>query len=94
MSEHNSLPYHLAIIMDGNGRWALNHNYDRTHGHKRGIETLKNTITECKKLGIKILSVYAFSTENWKRPKEEVDFLMTLLVYYLKNEIDEINKKI
>ncbi|MDI6602102.1 MAG: isoprenyl transferase [Thermoanaerobacteraceae bacterium] len=88
----NNIPNHLAIIMDGNGRWALKHNYSRTNGHKKGIETLRNVITECIEIGVKILTVYAFSTENWKRPKEEVEFLMTLLLYYLRNEIEELNK--
>ena len=69
---------HLAIIMDGNGRWAKKRKMPRTYGHKKGSENLKNIAIACRHLGIEVLSVYAFSTENWKRPKEEVDYLMRL----------------
>jgi undecaprenyl diphosphate synthase len=72
------IPKHIAIIMDGNGRWAKKRGMPRTFGHKKGSENLKNIAIECKKLGIKALSVYAFSTENWKRPKAEIDYLMEL----------------
>lgn len=72
------MPAHIAIIMDGNGRWAKKRNMPRTYGHKKGSENLKNIAIACKELGIKALSVYAFSTENWKRPKEEIDYLMSL----------------
>jgi undecaprenyl diphosphate synthase len=76
------IPKHIAIIMDGNGRWAKKRGLDRTIGHKMGTENLKNIAIECKKLGVKALSVYAFSTENWKRPKAEIDYLMGLPKYF------------
>jgi undecaprenyl diphosphate synthase len=72
------IPAHIAIIMDGNGRWAKKRNMPRTYGHKKGSENLKDIAIACKDLGIKALSVYAFSTENWKRPKAEIDYLMSL----------------
>ena len=72
------IPKHIAIIMDGNGRWAKRRQMPRTYGHKKGSENLKNIAIECNKLGVEALSVYAFSTENWNRPKEEVDYLMKL----------------
>ena len=73
-----NIPAHIAIILDGNGRWAKKRGLPRTLGHKKGADNLKNIAIECQKIGIKALSVYAFSTENWKRPKEEIDFLMKL----------------
>lgn len=72
------IPRHIAIIMDGNGRWAKKRRMARTYGHKKGSENLKDIAIYCNRLGIQALSVYAFSTENWKRPKEEIDFLMSL----------------
>lgn len=72
------IPQHIAIIMDGNGRWAKKRGLPRTMGHKVGSENMKDIAIECNKLGIKALSVYAFSTENWKRPKAEIDYLMAL----------------
>jgi len=72
------IPHHIAIILDGNGRWANKRGLPRTIGHKKGAENLKDTAISCSKLGIKALSVYAFSTENWNRPKDEVDYLMAL----------------
>lgn len=81
----NRLPEHIGIIMDGNGRWAKKRGLPRSAGHKAGAEALKKIITEANKLGIKYATVYAFSTENWKRPKDEVDYLMSLLMDYLVN---------
>ena len=81
----NNLPKHIGIIMDGNGRWAKKRGLPRSAGHKAGAESLKKIITEANKLGVKYATVYAFSTENWKRPKEEVDYLMSLLMDYLIN---------
>ena len=81
----NRLPNHIGIIMDGNGRWAKKRNLPRSAGHSAGAESLKKIITEANKLGVKYVTVYAFSTENWKRPKEEVDYLMNLLMDYLIN---------
>ena len=74
----NNIPSHIAIILDGNGRWAKKRFMPRTYGHKIGTENIKTITLACKKLGVKVLSVYAFSTENWKRPQEEVDYLMSL----------------
>ena len=91
--DKNNIPKHIAIIMDGNGRWAKSRNLPRTFGHKAGVETIRRVITEGDALGIKYITLYAFSTENWKRPKDEVNALMKLLVQYLKKEIDELDKK-
>ncbi len=88
----NKLPNHIAIIMDGNGRWAKKRFLPRTAGHKAGVETVRTIIKECKRLGIKYVTLYTFSTENWKRPALEVETLMTLLQNYLKNEIEELNR--
>lgn len=83
--DFNNLPVHIGVIMDGNGRWAKKRGLPRSAGHSAGADTLKKIVTECNNIGIKYITVYAFSTENWKRPKEEVDFLMNLLLDYLKN---------
>ena len=85
------IPNHIAIIMDGNGRWAKKRNLPRALGHKAGVETIRRIVKECNKLGVKYLTLYAFSTENWDRPIKEVDSLMKLLVEYLKNEFEELN---
>ena len=79
------LPKHVGVIMDGNGRWAKRRALPRSAGHSAGAESLKKIITEANNMGIKYITVYAFSTENWKRPKEEVDYLMDLLLGYLQN---------
>lgn len=84
------LPRHIAIIMDGNGRWATKRGLPRSYGHRAGVESLRDIVRICSDLGIRILTVYAFSTENWKRPRDEVNFLMDLLVEYLNSEIDEL----
>lgn len=86
------LPKHIAIIMDGNGRWAKKRFLPRTAGHKAGVETVRTIITECKRLGIKHVTLYTFSTENWKRPVLEVETLMMLLQTYLKKEVEELNR--
>ncbi|HIY04221.1 MAG TPA: isoprenyl transferase [Candidatus Anaerotignum merdipullorum] len=80
-----NIPSHIAIIMDGNGRWAKKRALPRKAGHKAGAEALEKIISDCRELGVKHLTVYAFSTENWKRSKEEVDAIMDLLRQYLKN---------
>lgn len=82
---YDALPKHIGIILDGNGRWATKRGLPRSAGHSAGADTLKKIVTECNKMGILYITVYAFSTENWSRPKEEVDFLMNLLLNYLKN---------
>lgn len=84
---------HIAIIMDGNGRWAKKRNLPRSAGHKKGAETLQEIVKGASEMGIKYMTVYAFSTENWKRDKEEVDYLMDLLRQYLKNDLKEINEQ-
>lgn len=86
-----NLPNHIAIIMDGNGRWAKKKGLPRTAGHKAGVEALRDVITTCSNLGIQYLTLYAFSTENWKRPEGEVSALMQLLIQYLKKEIQELH---
>jgi len=88
--DKSKLPVHIAIIMDGNGRWAKRRGLSRSVGHKEGSKTLKKIVKYCDTLGIKYLTVYAFSTENWKRPKDEVDTLMSLLLEYLKNAEKEL----
>ncbi|OQX88496.1 MAG: hypothetical protein B6D55_00205 [Candidatus Omnitrophica bacterium 4484_70.2] len=80
------VPYHVAIIMDGNGRWAKRRGLPRNLGHKRGIERIEEVIKEAKKIGIKILTLFAFSTENWSRPKKEVNFLFSYLKRFLKKK--------
>lgn len=86
------LPRHIAIIMDGNGRWAKARAEPRICGHEQGGKTVRAIVTHCSRLGIEALTLYSFSTENWKRPREEVDFLMELYVRYLIAERDTIMK--
>ncbi|QZY56786.1 isoprenyl transferase [Crassaminicella profunda] len=86
------LPKHIAVIMDGNGRWAKKRGLPRTAGHKAGIEALREVIRTCSEFHIGYLTLYAFSTENWKRPVDEVSALMQLLVYYLRKEVKELHK--
>lgn len=87
------LPAHVAIIMDGNGRWAKKKGKPRSFGHKAGVEALREIIKMSDELGIKALTVYAFSTENWKRSAEEVGALMGLLLEYFRRELEELNRK-
>ena len=84
---------HVAIIMDGNGRWGTKHKKSRNAGHKAGLKTVEKVIKETIKNEIKFLTLYAFSTENWKRPKKEVDYLFNLLENFLKNRIEELNNQ-
>jgi undecaprenyl diphosphate synthase len=88
----SNLPRHIAIIMDGNGRWAKKRGLPRTAGHAAGAETFRRIATACKDLGVEYLTVYAFSTENWKRPKEEVDAIMALLEKYLGEAIEKMER--
>jgi undecaprenyl diphosphate synthase len=90
--DSNRLPKHIAIIMDGNGRWASKRALPRVFGHKAGMEALREVVKGCSDIGIKILTVYAFSTENWNRPTDEVSYLMNLLIEYMRKEIKELNK--
>ena len=86
-------PNHIAVIMDGNGRWAKAKGFMRTIGHERGAEVIENVVTACSDMDVKYLTLYAFSTENWNRPKLEVKTLMRLLVYKLKKEVDRFIEK-
>ncbi|MBN1830557.1 MAG: isoprenyl transferase [Deltaproteobacteria bacterium] len=84
------LPKHIAIIMDGNGRWAKKRALNRIYGHENGIDSVREVVRTSREIGISYLTLYAFSEENWKRPKHEVDALMNLLKSFLKNELDEM----
>ncbi len=88
----DKLPRHIAIIMDGNGRWAKEKGQDRLFGHYSGVESVRNIVEGCAELGIEYLTLYAFSTENWDRPKDEVTGLMELLVQTIKQEVVTLNK--
>jgi undecaprenyl diphosphate synthase len=84
-------PRHIAIIMDGNGRWATEKGLPRVRGHQAGVESIREVVRACGELGIRYLTLYAFSTENWARPKDEVNFLMNLLSEYLDRELKELS---
>lgn len=86
------VPQHVAIIMDGNGRWAKSRRLPRIEGHRAGVESIRDTLRACNELHIPYLTLYAFSNENWQRPKDEVSFLMTLLSQYLDQELKDLNK--
>jgi undecaprenyl diphosphate synthase len=86
------LPAHVAIIMDGNGRWAKQRHLPRVEGHRQGVESVRAVVRAAGEIGLKYLTLYAFSVENWNRPKDEVDTLMKYLARYLKNEIGELNR--
>jgi len=90
--DKNKLPGHIAIIMDGNGRWAKQKGSMRIFGHKNAVTSVREAIEGCAELGVKYLTLYAFSTENWRRPQEEVNALMELLVYTVRSEVSELNK--
>ncbi|MDD2484971.1 MAG: isoprenyl transferase [bacterium] len=91
--DQSSLPAHVAVIMDGNGRWACKRGMPRSAGHAAGAETVREIIKACKDIGIKYLTLYSFSTENWKRPTEEVSILMELFERYMKAELAEMKAK-
>ena len=90
---HSSIPLHVAIIMDGNGRWAKQQGEDRIFGHHEGVNSVREIVEACGEIGVKFLTLYAFSTENWNRPKEEVDGLMELLVGTISMETKNLNDK-
>lgn len=90
--ERDRVPVHVAIIMDGNGRWAKQRGNDRVFGHEHGVESVRASIKAASKIGVKYLTLYAFSTENWNRPKYEVNALMSLLVNVIKSETEELNR--
>lgn len=90
LKSSGEIPRHIAIIMDGNGRWAKERGMPRISGHSEGVERVRDTVRACAQLGVQYLTLYTFSTENWKRPKDEVSFLMRLLLKALKDETDEL----
>ena len=92
MLDPQNIPHHVAIIMDGNGRWAKRRNMPRSYGHRAGADTLKRIVVAASDLGIKVLTVYAFSTENWKRPDTEVSYIMKLMNDYLRKNLLELNE--
>ena len=85
--DNNNIPQHIAIIMDGNGRWATEHGKPRSYGHQAGVETVRRITSECTRLGVKYLTLYTFSTENWNRPETEIAALMGLVLSSLEDEI-------
>jgi undecaprenyl diphosphate synthase len=90
LKNSGEIPVHIAIIMDGNGRWARKKGLPRAAGHKRGVDTVRDIVEACAQIGVKYLTLYTFSTENWKRPKDEVSTLMRLLLKSLKDRTDEL----
>ena len=90
--DRSKLPSHIAIIMDGNGRWAKERGQDRVYGHYEGVVSVREIVNACGEIGIQYLTLYAFSTENWNRPKAEVDALMELLVNTIRKEAEELKK--
>lgn len=86
------LPRHIAIIMDGNGRWAKKRSLGRIKGHQKGMESVREVVKNCRELGIQVLTLYAFSVENWNRPKTEINALMRLLKHYVRSEIKELHR--
>ena len=90
--DKNRLPVHIAVIMDGNGRWAVQHGLERVHGHERGVESVRNVIEAAAEIGIRYLTLYAFSTENWGRPDDEISALMGIMVQSLVNETSTMLK--
>jgi len=91
--DQNNLPRHIAIIMDGNGRWAKQHAMGRIRGHKKGAQAVRTTVTACRELGISYLTLFAFSSENWGRPSDEINALMSLLADYLDHEASTMQKQ-
>ncbi|MFV1994377.1 MAG: isoprenyl transferase [Verrucomicrobiales bacterium] len=88
-----SIPRHIAIIMDGNGRWARERGLKRSDGHRAGAESVRECVEACQELGVEVLTLYAFSSENWRRPKTEINLLMTLLERFLKDKTPELNER-
>lgn len=93
LKESGEIPRHIAIIMDGNGRWAKQKGYPRLAGHREGVESVKDIVEAAAKVGVKYLTLYTFSTENWRRPKDEVSTLMRLLVKTLRGELNRLNRE-
>jgi len=92
VTNYQLLPQHVAIIMDGNGRWAKSRGLPRTAGHKKGADALRNVLNACRDAGVLYLTIYAFSSENWKRPSDEISDLMQLLRHYLERELDTLHE--
>ena len=92
LKRHGAIPVHIAIIMDGNGRWAKERGLHRVAGHRQGVNSVRDIVEACGQLGVKYLTLYAFSTENWKRPREEVSTLMRLLLKALRDETDRLHE--
>mgnify|MGYP001343488674 CR=1 FL=1 len=92
LKQSGEIPKHIAIIMDGNGRWAKKLGYSRVFGHKEGVNSVRDIVEACGQLGVKFLTLYTFSTENWKRPRSEVTVLMKLLIKGLRDEADRLHK--
>lgn len=92
LKKAGDVPAHIAIIMDGNGRWAKNKGLPRVAGHKKGVDTVRDIVEACAQIGVKYLTLYTFSTENWKRPKDEVSTLMRLLLNSLKERLNELHE--
>ncbi|MBI5216662.1 MAG: isoprenyl transferase [Ignavibacteriae bacterium] len=92
LKQNGHIPTHIAVIMDGNGRWAKQRGLPRIAGHSEGVESVRDTVEACGQLGVKYLTLYAFSTENWKRPKDEVSMLMRLLMRALRDETDKLHR--
>lgn len=90
--EHTAIPRHIAVIMDGNGRWAKKRFLPRIMGHKRGLDALENMVKHCAGLGVRYLTVFAFSTENWRRPEDEVSFLMGLFLHALQKQVRRLHE--
>jgi len=90
--DKENIPEHIAIIMDGNGRWAKKRTLNRIKGHRAGVKSIRETIEVCREIGVKYVTLYAFSVENWVRPKEEIKALMSLLKEFLKKEVKSLNK--
>jgi len=93
MLDKNKLPKHIAIIMDGNGRWAKERGLSRTQGHREGMKRVREVVKSAQELGIKVITFFAFSSENWSRPKQEINVLMRYLNNYLVNEVKEMDKR-
>jgi undecaprenyl diphosphate synthase len=92
LKRSGEIPTHIAIIMDGNGRWAKRRGLPRVAGHREGVKSVRDVVEACAQLGVKYLTLFAFSTENWRRPKEEIDTLMKLLIKTLRSETEKLHK--
>src|SRR3954454_24304639 len=90
--DRRKIPAHIAIIMDGNGRWAKRRGLPRFAGHRAGVQRVRSVVEDCSRLGVQALTLYAFSAENWKRPRTEVDMLWRLLRFYLRHELEDLHR--